>query len=52
MEIEGDESSINDIEKKLAIKRLKAETATYPSLTRDHGIDNNGVIEARFAEQK
>lgn len=52
MEIEGDESSINDIEKKLAIKRLTAETATYPSLTRDHGVDNNGVIEARFPEQK
>ncbi len=48
MEIEGEESAINDIEEKLAIKRLRAETATYPSLTRDHGIDNNGVIEARF----
>ncbi|HKO60107.1 MAG TPA: class IV adenylate cyclase [Pyrinomonadaceae bacterium] len=52
MEIEGEEDAINDIEKALAIKRLKAETATYPSLTRDHGVENNGVIEARFPEQK
>ena len=52
MEIEGEESSINDVEKKLAIKRLKVELSTYPTLTRDHGIKNNGVIEARFPEQK
>ncbi len=50
MEIEGEENSINEIEKKLAIKRLKAETATYPSLTREHGVNSNGVIEARFPE--
>ena len=50
MEIEGEESAILDIEMKLAIKRLEAETATYPSLTREHGAENNGVIEARFPE--
>jgi len=48
MEIEGEENSINDIEKKLAIKRLKAEVETYPNLTRQHGTNVGGVIEARF----
>jgi adenylate cyclase class 2 len=48
MEIEGEENSINDIEQKLAIKRLKAEVETYPSLTRQHGTNIGGVIEARF----
>lgn len=50
MEIEGEENSINDIEKKLAIKRLKAEVDTYPNLTRQHGTSVGGVIEARFEE--
>ena len=50
MEIEGEESSINDIEKKLEIKRLKAEAETYPNLTRRHGTNVGGVIEARFRE--
>ena len=48
MEIEGEENSINDIEQKLAIRRLKAEVETYPNLTRQHGTDVGGVIEARF----
>ena len=48
MEIEGEENSINDIEKRLAIKRLKAEVETYPNLTRQHGTIVGGVIEARF----
>ena len=48
MEIEGEENSINDIEQKLAIKRLTAEVETYPNLTRQHGINVGGVIEARF----
>lgn len=51
MEIEGEESEIRDIESKLAIKRLKAETATYPQLTRKHGTDYGGVIESRFPEE-
>lgn len=50
MEIEGEENSINDIENKLAIKRLKAEVETYPNLTRQHGTNVGGVIEARFGE--
>jgi len=52
MEIEGEELAIKEIEQKLAIKRLKAETATYPFLAREHGIENDGIIEARFADQK
>ena len=50
MEIEGEENSINDIEKKLAIKQLKAEIETYPNLTRQHGTNVSGVIEARFSK--
>ncbi|HWN11301.1 MAG TPA: class IV adenylate cyclase [Pyrinomonadaceae bacterium] len=50
MEIEGSEQDIRDIEKKLAIKRLRTEFATYPQLTQKYGIDHGGVIEARFPE--
>jgi len=48
MEIEGDEQSIRNIESKLAIKRLRVESATYPQLTMQHGKSQDGVIEARF----
>jgi len=50
MEIEGDEQGIRDVESKLAIKRLRTEMNTYPQLTRKHGRDCDGVIEARFAD--
>lgn len=50
MEIEGAEQDIRDIESKLAIKRLRAEPATYPQLTQKHGRDHAGVIEARFSD--
>jgi adenylate cyclase class 2 len=50
MEIEGTEQSIRDLESKLAIKRLRAETATYPQLTLKHGTDYGGVIESRFSK--
>jgi adenylate cyclase, class 2 len=52
MEIEGDESGIRQVEAKLAMKRLKSEDATYPQLTRTHGTDHCGVIEARFTPKK
>lgn len=48
MEIEGTEANIRNIESKLAIKRLRAEPATYPKLTLKHGKDCDGVIESRF----
>jgi adenylate cyclase class 2 len=48
MEIEGEEQTIRDIESKLAIKRLRAESATYPQLTFKHGKKRDGVVESRF----
>lgn len=52
MEIEGTENEIQDAESKLAIKRLKTETATYPQLTLKHGNDYGGVVESRFPEPR
>jgi adenylate cyclase class 2 len=52
MEIEGSEGDIKSIERKLAIKGLRAEAATYPLLTQRHGKPYGAVIEARFAEDK
>jgi adenylate cyclase class 2 len=48
MEIEGTEQSIREIESQLAIKRLRAEPATYPQLTLQKGTERDGIIEARF----
>jgi adenylate cyclase class 2 len=52
MEIEGREQDIRDIESKLGIKRLRAESATYPQLTLKHGTDYGGVIESRFLQNR
>ena len=52
MEIEGTEHHIREIESKLAVKRLRAEPATYPQLTLEHGTDYGGVVESRFPEKK
>ena len=52
MEIEGPEQGIREVESKLAIKRLRSETATYPQLTLKHGIDSDGVVEARFPKKR
>jgi adenylate cyclase class 2 len=51
MEIEGAEKDIRDIESQLAIKRLRAESATYPQLTQKHGTDHDGVVESRFSDK-
>ena len=48
MEIEGKASEIKAIERKLGVKDLKAEHATYPQLTAKHGKLSHGLIEARF----
>ncbi len=48
MEIEGSEKDIREIESKLAIKRLKIETLSYPRLVLKHGAMNGGVVESRF----
>ncbi len=48
MEIEGTEADIREIERRLSIKGLRAEHATYPQLTQRHGKRRGAVIEARF----
>ena len=51
MEIEGSETDIRAIERKLGIKRLRAERATYPQLALKYGIKYGNVIEARFDQK-
>ncbi|MCU1264697.1 MAG: adenylate cyclase [Acidobacteria bacterium] len=51
MEIEASEPEIKKVERKLAVKGLRAEQASYPQLTRRHGKPYGSVIEARFAEK-
>ena len=48
MEIEGRANEIKSIERKLGMKGLRAEHATYPQLTAKHGKRFEGLIEARF----
>jgi len=48
MEIEGRISDIKAVERKLGLKGLRAEHATYPQLTEKHGKTYDGLIEARF----
>jgi len=48
MEIEGRVSDIRAVERKLGLKGLKAENATYPQLTAKHGKVYDGLIESRF----
>ena len=48
MEIEGRINEIKAVERKLALKGLKPEHATYPQLTQKHGKAYDGLIEARF----
>jgi adenylate cyclase class 2 len=48
MEIEGAAKEIKSVERKLAMRGLRAEHATYPQLTAKHGKRCDGVIEARF----
>jgi len=52
MEIEGSEKDIREVESKLAIKRLKAETLSYPRLVLKHGAQNGGVVESRFSSKE
>ncbi len=51
MEIEASEADIKKVERKLAVKGLRAELASYPSLTRRYGKPYGSIIEARFAEK-
>lgn len=52
MEIEGSEKDIREVESKLAIKRLKTETLSYPRLVLRHGAEYGGVIESRFVKKE
>jgi adenylate cyclase class 2 len=52
MEIEGTEESIREWESKLSIPRLRTELATYPQLTLKHGVKVDGVIVARFKQER
>ena len=52
MEIEGTEADIRKVERRLAIKGLRAEPATYPLLTQRRGKRYGNVIEARFENSK
>jgi adenylate cyclase, class 2 len=48
MEIEGRVNEIKAVERKLGLKGLRAEHATYPQLTAKHGKVYDGLVEARF----
>jgi adenylate cyclase, class 2 len=49
VEIEGeDEASVVAAEERLGLEGAEAEHAPYPELTRRHGTNRGGVIEARF----
>ena len=48
MEIEGRATDIKAAERKLGLKGLRAEHATYPQLTVKHGKVYDGLVEARF----
>ena len=48
MEIEAPVREIKRVEKILGAEKIPAEMETYPSLTRQFGVERRGVIEARF----
>ena len=48
LEIEGEEKTINDVERLLGLDEVEAEMDTYPELTRRFGERRGDVIEARF----
>jgi adenylate cyclase class 2 len=48
MEIEGRVSDIKAVERKLGLKGLRAENATYPQIKQKQGKVNDGLIAARF----
>jgi adenylate cyclase class 2 len=49
MEIEAPVREIKRVEKILGAEKIPVEMETYPSLTRQFGVERHGVIEARFA---
>ena len=51
MEVEASEEEINRVEELLKLRDLPAVAETYPNLTVKHGIDHDGIIEARFGTE-
>lgn len=51
LEVEGKISEIGLIEMLLELENFEVEHNTYPKLTFHLGIQNDGVIEARFSEK-
>ncbi|HEY0546293.1 MAG TPA: class IV adenylate cyclase [Pyrinomonadaceae bacterium] len=51
MEIEAEERAIVEAEKTLELDGIEAEMQTYPQLTRQHGLKNGELIEARFSSR-
>jgi adenylate cyclase class 2 len=52
MEIEGLEKDIPEVERKLAIKRLRSEPLSYPRLVLQHGARSDELIESRFVKER
>jgi adenylate cyclase class 2 len=52
MEIEGSEKDIREVERQLAIKRLRTEILSYPRLVLKHGVETGGIIESRFIKTR
>lgn len=48
VEIEGEEGAIGEAEKLLGLSDAEVEHASYPELTRRHGVKKGNVTEARF----
>ena len=51
VEIEGSERSIKSAEKKLKMENFRVEHATYPQLTREHGVQTGELFSAKFTQQ-
>jgi len=51
MEIEAPVREIKRVEKILGAEKIPAVMETYPSLTRQFGVERRGVIEARFKSE-
>jgi adenylate cyclase class 2 len=48
LEIEGEEKSILEVERRLGLEEVEAEMASYPELTARYGRKQDDRVEARF----
>ncbi len=51
MEIEASVREIKRVEKILGVEKIPGVMETYPSLTREFGVERRGVFEARFGSE-